>query len=635
MANKEMYFFKNEIYNICREMEIKLFATLNKKNSEIITNLTIFNDKVNSILESNKLTIDSITNQKINFEQIQHLTTDQKIMSESILSHNIKINNIISDIDKLKYRYDRMVSENIIIPGYVGPGCDFKNLGDYIINSIKELKILKEERNKFKKEDKELKTKVELMMRNMNTMLEYNSSKIKEFESTKDNEIESLLENKMKKYNEKSFEENNNLINTQNKMIEKIQEIRDKLEQFNKEKIDINSFYNKFEEINKREEEMKEKIFYALEEIEKVQKIKKELNDIIKNINKNINSDLDIINNHSQNKEIKQQQKKLNTDIINNNINLIHNKSEDKSSNKLNNNKSIRKFEAMTKNNKIPNLNNLTNSLNKKKTEIRAFLSVHHDSKKELNTNQNLLSDKKVDLKKNNFIYTAKNLKKKIIMKTFNKEVEKVDEPPLFNSLNSLKNNNNNLINSGNKIREKIIKKALSNFRDAKKELIKGNKNKKLFPSLGMLNLIKEKKPKLKLNSLGSTKIKSEKILSMSDTEEIRRSRTFHNCRVKKKIKNNSDEFSNIKIMARKKTFTRNINIVDCNLVNLNLLEIPNINDENNQNNNSNSSSQIDLLRKPLVKKRKIRSVDTKRTIEIEKKFEKNNIVFDLYKLKK
>ena len=242
MANKEMYLFKNEIYKICREMETKLFATLNKKNSEINTNLTIFNDKVNSILESNKLTIESITNQNINFEQIQHLTIEQKILNESILSHKIKIDNIIKEIDKLKNKYEKMVNENLIIPGYIGPGCNFKNLGDYIINSIKEMRLLKEERNKFNKEDKELKTKVELMMRNMNTMLEYNSSKIREFENSKDNEIESLLENKMKKFNEKKLEENYNFINTQNKMNEKIQEIGVELEKINKEKID-NQFF--------------------------------------------------------------------------------------------------------------------------------------------------------------------------------------------------------------------------------------------------------------------------------------------------------------------------------------------------------------------------------------------------------
>ena len=70
-TTKELYLFKNEIYNKIRELEKNFSIELKNKNLEINTNLSTFNEKVTSILESNKLMIESITNQNYNFEKIQ------------------------------------------------------------------------------------------------------------------------------------------------------------------------------------------------------------------------------------------------------------------------------------------------------------------------------------------------------------------------------------------------------------------------------------------------------------------------------------------------------------------------------------------------------------------------------------
>ena len=144
----------------------------------INVNLTSFNEKVNSILESNKKMIESLTSQKYNFEKIEELESGKKFMNDILTSHKIKINNIYAEINKMKYRYEKMLSENIIIPGYVGPGCDLKNLGEFIIFSIKDIKKLKEENILLKKESRELKTKVDLIMRNMTNMAEFHSNKM-------------------------------------------------------------------------------------------------------------------------------------------------------------------------------------------------------------------------------------------------------------------------------------------------------------------------------------------------------------------------------------------------------------------------------------------------------------------------
>ena len=650
MANKEMYLFKNEIYNKIREIETKLSTELKNKNSQINTNLTAFNEKVNSILESNKLMIDSITNQKFNFEKIEKLENNKKFINEILSSHKIKLNNIISDIDRIKFRFDKMEKDNIIIPGYVGPGSEYKNIGEFIINTIKEIKKLKEENEQIKKDDKSLRTKVELIMRNMTSMHEYSSNKIREIINLKDNELESLLNNKMKKY-EKSLEANNNIFNSQIKLEAKIKEIGDEIGKINDSKTDLNTIIsNKFEEINKKEEEMNKKIFNALKEMEEIQKMKDDINEKINNIYLKIDT--------SKNKYVRTQNK-LKTGILKNNINFL--------GNKLENNK----FGSISKKNNIivNSFNNVLspNNANKYKSEKKTIFSIRHQSKKDLiiNSNQNFLSDKKNVLKENNFT-TAKNLKMEDIINEFNKEKEKEKEKEIekeneninvnekvkekekekeikFESplINSLKNNNS--INAGKNIREKILENNIINLKIDKNDtnINYENGNKNILTNIGIQNLIKgnkkPNKPILKLINTGYTKTNPENILTLSDNDELKRAKTIYNINNKKKVKykNENEESDNNLMNKNIPTITRNIKIVDCNLVNLNLIDIPNINETN-----SNSSSNDDLLYKHSIKKRKIKSVDSKRPLKLTN-LEKNNnnIIFNsskgIYRFKK
>ena len=590
-STKEMYLFKNEIYNKIREIEIKLSTELKTKNSEINANLTTFNEKVSSILESNKLMIESITKQNYNFEKIEKLEISKNAMNEMIFSHKLKLTNIYSEINKIKYRFDKMVNENIIMPGYVGPGNEFKNLAEFIISTVKEIKKLKEEKDQIKKDNRELKTKVDLLMRNMSSMLEYNSSKIKELANIKNNEIESILDSKMKKY-EKS-------LNSQMKLEEKIKEIGIEIGKINDSQINVNEIIkNKFEEIKKMEEEMNGKLLSALKEVEEVQKMKEELNDKIKNISFKASEG-------SKNKYMRRPNK-LKTGILkNNNINSLKNKLDNS-----NHRNSIKAMSILPKkNNKNVNIVNNAFSLNKELSDKKTIISEEHNSKKDLNINinSNILTDKKIIFKENIFRKSSKTLKFKDIIKSFDKEIETIETKETKDNLLTNPIKDNIFLNEGKNIRGKIFEKTLTNF---------SKDNKKILTNAGIQNLIKEnkikKEQKIKLAKYSKyTKENKilDKVLSMSDDEEYKRTKTLQN---DKKMNSSKEEKNN------KNIGTRNIHIVDCNLVNLNLIQVPNIND-----NNLNYTSNNDTLYDPLLKIRKIKSVDSKRPPKILNDFEK------------
>ena len=292
MSNQEMNIFKDEILSRIRELETKFFKELSKKNFEININYETFSDKVNSILESNRLMIESITNQKIHFEKINNLELNKKEIEEKLTTHDIRINNTLNEIRKMKFNYDKVISDNLIIPAYIGPGSMYKSLGDFIINSVEEFKKFKEEKEKIIDANTELKSKIDLMSKNLTNFVEFNASRCIAHADSKEKDYQLKLEEKFREFSEKSNEINQHIYGNQIKLEEKIKEINNNMIEMvnnidkNKNKGEVNLLiFDKFEEIRKKEEEMNEKIQKAIKDVKELKMMKKELTDELKNIN--------------------------------------------------------------------------------------------------------------------------------------------------------------------------------------------------------------------------------------------------------------------------------------------------------------------------------------------------------------
>jgi len=662
MSNKDMILFKNEVLDKLRELESKFFTEISRKNSEININLSTFNEKVNSILDSNKKMIESITNQKLNFEKIKELDSNWKHIDEVLTTHNIKISSITSEMDRMKFRYDKIISENLEISGYIGPGCNFRNLKEFIVSSIADNRKLKEDKEIIKREGKELRSKVELMMRNITNMVEFNSTRIKEYTNSSDRMIESMLNDKFKNYNEKSLESNQKLMENQNILEDKINEISKEIGKINNIKNDVDSIVNKrFEEINKKEEEMNQKLYLALYEVKEVQKMKKELAEEIKSIYLKVDS----IN---QNKsKISTQENLIKTEINSNKKALIPSSyiKTNYNTNKDDNNKNIHKiksFGSMIKND-LPNLNNQITQYNNKANIIPENKAFTKNIRKDLNFIPNSFSDKKFSIKKNDFLKTSQNLKIKSINEKF-RLTKNNKESPLIKSIKNIDNNNND---NEAKTKEEVFQNTLNNIKIDKieikndEQILSDKSIKNFFTTLETHSI----EPKLKLANLEYKKKISDKMLSMSDDEDSKKYnenkfmnkmiknnnyiRSLNNNRSNKDIilhnknvknlnlnkyinnlknhkkwnivNNYNDDLKdlNVDTVQKKIQTSRDFNTVDCNMVNLNLLDVPNINSYNLNNSYKNHN---------IFNERKINSVDSKRKKKNSLILGKNNFKF-------
>ena len=597
MSINEINLFKNEIYLKIRELEKKFVTEITKKNIEIDSNFNIFNDKMNIIMENNRKLLESLTDEQLNFDKIKDLEKAIKSINENLTTNKVKVVNLTNDVDRMRFRYDKIISENLVIPGYVGPGCSYRNIGEYIINSIIDIKKLKEEKEIIRREDKELKSKVELMLKNMNTMVEHNSIKIREYINTKDRELGVILDEKFKKYDEQTKESNQKVINSQNLLDERIKQvgkdIGKELEKFNDYQKDLNSFIdNKFEEIEKIHDEMNNKIYLSSLDIKEVQKMKKELNDQIKNLNSKIDSII-------KSKSTKQPGGTLNNENLNSVKNTNNSNNNTSNNNETQSNASkIKTIDTKTRN-EFPNLNkngkpllpysyiNKTNNFPEK-----ALQKYIKENKSDIKYNPNSLSEKKIALKENNFVQITKNLKMKEIERNPNKDLENNEEST---SIRLLKKISKNATQNEQKISEKLIQKSLYNNIIDKKPI---TKDKKISVSTNIKRFIKTmgtnlKEQRFKLANFEYTKILSDKGLSLSEDQNVLKLKG-------KDLKQNLNQNNNIKA-------------VDCNVVNLNSLDVPNIDlinlyDTSNNNINFNNSELI------AIKKRKIKSTDQKKT---------------------
>ena len=126
MSTDEINSLKEEIYSSLKQLEQKVFDTINVKTAQLTDNYNNYNEKLDSILTHNKELIESIVSEKINVEKINTLESFKNKADGMLISHEIRINNHNKDIDYMKEKYDRAIEDNLLIPGLIGPKCLFQ-----------------------------------------------------------------------------------------------------------------------------------------------------------------------------------------------------------------------------------------------------------------------------------------------------------------------------------------------------------------------------------------------------------------------------------------------------------------------------------------------------------------------------
>ena len=313
IENKNLTFFKDEIYGAIREIESNLNSKfseleLNIKNEvenlkEQLRTLTSENNKFKQLFNPSKLKLDKIAD----LEKFKNKVDDK------LITHEIRIKTNLEEIRKFQLRYDKLISENLYVPGFIGTSCQFKTLSDYLYYNISEESKIKAERDQMQKNLKELRIGQEKIMKSMVSLNESTVQICNTYADGKNKVIKQILDHSLEQLNQKSVE--------MKAMIHQFTESAKKIEDKSKEELDkiieiknnINDEIKKsFLDTKKLIDELNKKIKENNSEMNTNKRRMENLVEQMKEMNRNINSISMKVRNSNNSSNIMNSRKKFN-----------------------------------------------------------------------------------------------------------------------------------------------------------------------------------------------------------------------------------------------------------------------------------------------------------------------------------
>ncbi len=349
----ELIQFKDEIFKTIRLLENKLTKDITDKYAQINLIFESYNNRLNVISGNNDSLLEILASQKLNLTKMNDIEKINNKIENSQMTHDMKIKQIFFDIEKLKEKYDKIINDNFLVTGYIGPGCQYKTMSEYILNNILEVSKLKNDKEKTRMENSTIKTKLDNILKSNITLIDTGLARCQKYTDRKFNDIKNILENKFVEINDK----NNDLKalidkneSDNGKIIENLTLDLTNLQKVKEEFILVTQ--NKIEEINIKIDNMKQDIksLKALRKEKHYLTTKKnsKINDPLKfsekNLNNVMNNNNNNINKNEENNIIKENLK----ENINKSKSIVNEEeknsfiiSEDENSKNKNNNKMI------------------------------------------------------------------------------------------------------------------------------------------------------------------------------------------------------------------------------------------------------------------------------------------------------
>ena len=451
--NNEFMEFKDEVMKKIRLVENKFLSEFNSKFSQVNSTFEKMDLKINTISQNNNSLLDLVTKQNFNFDKVNEFDIYKTKTDQSLITQKIQIKNILQEIRQMKDNYEKIVTENLIIPGSIGPGSIYKNLADYLVYQMNEFNKLRNdiEQNKKKVGDWE-KTAINIISNSLLRFQSYIDNKIKQ--------MHVVFDKKYEVFNTKILDIETQIEKFEFKVDKSVKSIQDDMLKITKV-----SKTNK-ENTNKKFEEINQKIDSLFQDFEYFKKLK------FQSLMKNKDSNLETINSVSgknnkffhSNKNILSLNKNSGPSGFmgqiqeKNNRNNISNKDDDqKNSSSINNNNNNNDFSQLLSDVGSPMRKNSSSQINnnesKNNNEENNFPILSGQPNKDQNIKEVIILNAQPYIK-------VKNIENLKIMDKRSNIHNKTDNLKKFNSINIFSKNNETL--EENNKNKKYIDKAIN-----------------------------------------------------------------------------------------------------------------------------------------------------------------------------
>ena len=152
-----------------------------------------------------------------------------------LLSQEIKIQELSSSNQRLIVNYDKIITENLTVPGFIGSSCVYQNLCEYIKHNINEIEKIKIEKEAERKMFEDIKHKIDGLMKNILNLIDNSVIRCHKYTDNKQKYIEEMAQNKLVEISEKNMDFRTQVLTNLNNMNQQIK---------NFEKRDAEGFLN-------------------------------------------------------------------------------------------------------------------------------------------------------------------------------------------------------------------------------------------------------------------------------------------------------------------------------------------------------------------------------------------------------
>ena len=570
---RDILLFKDETLKMIREMGKQLFEGLKQKSLELDSKIAEIEAKISRYKDSNKRMYDIILEQKVYIEKIKNLTDFKSKTETRLLSFDIKLSNFFSELVNFKSHYDKIIVDNLTIPGIIGVSCKFNTIADYIVDNMNKNKLSHNEQEKLKNDIHVLKKSCENLGKSLNGTVDVAVSTSKLYADARNKELKSFISKNIENLNILLTNTKDNIDQNVFKKDDVKVLIKNEIENNQKEIINI------IEE-NKKQKENKEKESKDKSKSDKLgnaSEIKKELKEIKKNFKDlKTNMETQIMNAM----KIIKSQENSNANKANNNLLLKSYDSKTNENNKNNNDK-----ESSISNIADSNYRTLPNK------ETRLYNNIN-TSKKEIfnteNNNNEEITNYKID--KTSKHYKIKSIEKALGLKS-SKDTNKLKGVLLNPIYLDTNKNEHNIIEAESPPRKSTINPEMSktqkNSRNEnryrtysesnrhfnKKYFQEGNnkinteenkKDNKIYLNTKENNLEKNERVKFVIHSINSVNLRNIKSPANNNNENggiNSSSEKIFGRNIKEENSDNDNNNIAIKLMKNKKQMINDFNL--------------------------------------------------------------------------
>ena len=381
---KDVLLFKDETLRMIREIGKQLFEGMRQKSLEMDSKIDEIESKLSKYKETNKRMLEIILEQKMYIEKIKNLTEFKSKTESRLLSFDIKLNNFFSELVSFKNKYDKIIVDNLTIPGIIGVSCKFNTIADYIIDNINKNKLMHAEQEKMKSDVHSLKRHSENLEKSLNGIVDVSVSTSKLYSDARNKELKNFFS--------KVVDNLNNILEGTKENIEKNIFKKDDVKLLIKN--EIKNSHKEIKSIIDDQKKLKEKNFKERENKDKLK------TDRFVNINAN---------------DLKKELKEIKNDFKELKINM---------ENKMTNALKIIKSQEMSKSNNVNDNYLLKSDYSKNKDK-----SIYYDKDSESQDNKNHIKNNKTEsnfriLQNNDNKYYNKTIREN---KEINNEYNKIE----------------------------------------------------------------------------------------------------------------------------------------------------------------------------------------------------------------